>query len=97
MTPRSSTTALCRPTRSESPTLATRTARIRAISIAIPKPISIAVPPRQSTASPTKNPNPETDDRKFGIDRAGDAGDDGRQGLLASAMRGTDEHRRYVG
>jgi len=31
---------------------------IRAISIAIPKPISIAVPPRQSTSSPTKNPNP---------------------------------------
>jgi len=46
---------------------------------------------------PDEEPEPETDDRKFGIDRAGDAGDDGRQGLLASAMRGTDEHRRYVG
>jgi len=48
-------------------------------------------------SEPDEEPEPETDDRKFGIDRAGDAGDDGRQGLLASAMRGTDEHRRYVG
>jgi|AntDeeMinimDraft_5_1070356.scaffolds.fasta_scaffold30311_2 hypothetical protein len=37
---------------------------------------------------PDQELEPETDDRKFGIDRAGDAGDDGRQGLLASAMRG---------
>jgi len=48
-------------------------------------------------SEPDEEPEPETDDRKFGIDRAGDASDDGRQGLLASAMRGTDEHRRYVG
>jgi len=39
-------------------------------------------------SEPDEEPEPETDDRKFGIDRAGDAGDDGRQGLLASAMRG---------
>jgi len=32
-------------------------------------------------SEPDEEPEPETDDRKFGIDRAGDAGDDGRQGL----------------
>jgi len=31
-------------------------------------------------SEPDEEPEPETDDRKFGIDRAGDAGDDGRQG-----------------
>ena len=41
----------------------------------------------ESTGSdPANEPEPDTDDRKFGIER--EAGDDGRQGLLASAMRG---------
>ncbi|WP_123619574.1 hypothetical protein [Halorubrum sp. CSM-61] len=37
-------------------------------------------------SNPAKEPEPDTDDRKYGIERDGAA--DGRQGLLASAMRG---------
>jgi len=60
---------------------------IRAISIAIPKPISIAVPPRQSTASPTKNPNPRrTTENSASIAPVTLATTAGR--ALASAMRG---------
>lgn len=40
-----------------------------------------------TTTDDAAEPQPDTDDGKFGIERE-DAGGDGRQGLLASAMRG---------
>jgi hypothetical protein len=42
-----------------------------------------------TTTDDAAEPEPDTDDGKFGIERD-DAGGDGRQGLLASAMRGAE-------
>jgi len=95
MTPRSSTTALCRPTRSGKPDTGDAN-RENTGDIDSDTETDIDSGTAETVDSePDEEPEPETDDRKFGIDRAGDAGDDGRQGL-ASAMRGTDEHRRAM-